>query len=270
MTELKQLSADGRALSQTAVRLDTQLGAAVNALDQLTQEMKGFVAFKTTGENIIGWIKWFFGGSLAVVVTLLLAILAGVIAGVEIRSSVKWQGQRVEKLEEATVKLQESTAKLQETTSSNATAARTLAEKVEKNTNATKEIVADVEKELKALSPVKVVLVKTHEVTARFFLAHEAIRKTNKESVEFHWKLTHPIEKDKVEKTKVTARLASMGGGFEPTPGVANTDVQLRAGLAPDGQSCWVEIFSVHASKLAVSLKNSAKVPVDITFTIPD
>lgn len=270
MTELKQFAAEGRTLSETAVRLDTQLGATVKALDQLTQEMKGIVAFKTTGENIIGWIKWFFGGSLAAGVTLLLALIASVVAGIEIRSSVKWQGQRIDKLEEATVTLQESTAKLQESTSNNAMATRSLVENLERNTMATKQMMADMGQELKSLPLVKPDFTKTHEVTARFSLTKKAIKKKEYGSIVFDLELTDPIKKDKVEKTKVTARLAPPDR-FEPSPRFAN--VQLRAGLRSEGRFCWVQIFlkETEAHKLEGYLgKDSATVPVDITFTIPD
>ncbi|MGH7224017.1 MAG: hypothetical protein ACRELF_12370, partial [Gemmataceae bacterium] len=165
MIDMRQLSADRHTLAQAANRVDVQLAVVVKQLEELRQDMREFAAFKTTGENIIGWIKWFFGGSLAAGVTLLVALIASIVVGGEIRSSVKGQGQRIDKLEEATVKLQESTAKLQEATSSNAMATRTLVENLKMNTEATTQMMADMRKELKALSPVKVDFAKTHEVT---------------------------------------------------------------------------------------------------------
>ena len=257
MTEMRQLSADRYTLLQAATRVDVQLTVVVKHLDQLAQDMKGFASFKTTGENLIWVIKWIFSPPL------ILALIGLIVVGFDLRSSVNQNSVRIGNLEQVTAKLQESTARSTDAT-------QILAAKIEKNTNVTQQIVADIQKELKALSSFKGTPTKTHELTARFFLTKDAIQKVNKASIEFRWKLTRPIENDKVETTKATARLVPIGAGIEPTLGFSNADVQLRAGLIPDGQSCWVEVFSPRAENLAETLKTSTKVPVDITFVIPD
>lgn len=263
MREVQQLSTNERSLSLIASRVDTQMGTVVKHLEQLAQEMKGFAEFKATGQNIIGLIKWLFGGALAGTLVIGGMVCNAIKESTEVRTTVNLQGQRLVGLETATTKLQESTA-------GNATAARTLAESVDKNTATTKQLVADMEKELKALSSVKVDLAKSHETTARFFLTHDAIRKTNKGSVEFQWKLTPPIEKEKATKTKVIAHFVQMNAQFEPSPGFASANLQLRAGVSADGQFAWVELFAANAEKVAASLKNTAKTAMALTFTMPD
>lgn len=258
MIDMRQLSADRHTLAQAASRVDVQLAVVVKQLEELRQDMKEFVKFKTTGENLIWVIKWILSPPL------ILALLGVIVVGFDIRYSVNQHSDRIGKLEQATAHLQESTAE-------NARSARTLADNVAKNTEATKQIVAEMQNELKALSPVKVDFAKTHEVTARFFLTKQEMKKTQFGSITFNLELTHPIDKGKVEKTKVTAQLSPTDRFEQKELGFAN--LQLQAGLSSDGRSCWVEIFlkEADAQKLAEHLrKNSAKVPVDIKFTIPD
>lgn len=256
MNEVRQISADRYTLMQAATRIEVQLTAIVKQFDQLAQERKEFAAFKTTGENLIWVIKWILSPPL------ILALFGVLVVGFDIRSTVKQHGEKIGNLEQITAKLQESAAQ-------NTTATRLLAENVEKNTQETKQTVLEIKKELKALSALKGVA-KTHDVTARFFLSREAIHQVKKNRIEFRWKLARPIEKDKVEGVKVSARLAAPSGGFEPSPAFSNTDVQLQAGLDSEGQTCWVEVFSERAEKLAETLKNSTKVPIDFLFSIPD
>lgn len=259
MTELKQISLDGIAQSQ---RLEVQFGTTLESIKELTKEMKGFAEFKTTGQTIIGLFKWLLTGILTATVAFVVMIIGSVKESAEVRSAVNQQADRVKSLEQATTKLQEAT-------SGNVTVNRTLAENLQKSTNATEELVASMKKE-KPPTPVKVEFARVSSMTARFLLTSKSLYKTQKDSLEFRWELPSPIERDKVEKTRVSARLTPASNGFESVSNLANIDVQLRAGLTPDGRLCSVTLFTDQPDKIAESLKTTAKIPVEIMFTIPD